>query len=94
MTGSAVGVATTMRVGTGCLGLAAQRGPALVRLGIQGTARADSSAAFRDELIALARESAELSWHQMRRGVDELDANTRREDAGVLAPARPYRVKP
>ena len=69
--------------------------PELVRLGLQGTAgsgAATAQAAFRDELIALARESAELSWREMRRGVDALDGYTRRDHAA--ANGRPYRIKP
>lgn len=50
---------------------------------------------FRDELIALARESAEISWRELRRGVDELDASTRPDEPPAAQPARrPYRVKP
>ena len=74
------------------------RGPAAEALGTAGRARRPgvarrrrhpaTEATLRDELVALARESAELSWRQMRRGVDELDAYTRPIDAprGVLAP--------
>ena len=49
---------------------------------------------LRDELVALARESAELSWREMRRGVDALDASTRPVDGPRSdTPHRPYRVK-
>ena len=95
-TGSAVTVATSIRVGTGCAGLVAERTPTLVRLGLRGTAGADASsaqAAFRDELISLARESAERSWREMRRGVDALDTRTRGHDRVLAATGRPYRVK-
>jgi hypothetical protein len=54
-----------------------------------------AQAAFRDELIALVRDSAEVSWREMRRGVDDLDAFTRpREPVGQALPIRPYRAKP
>ena len=69
--------------------------PGSCRLGVQGTAGGNAptaQAAFRDELIALARESAELSWREMRRGVDALDGYTRPEHAP--SNGRPYRVKP
>jgi hypothetical protein len=97
-TGSLVSVATAFRVGTNCVGLFARRLPPLVRLGLEGSAGRGAGiaeAAFRDELIALARDSAEVSWREMRRGVDDLDALTRTGGQGVLAaPRRPYRAKP
>ena len=50
---------------------------------------------FRDELVALARDSAEASWRELRRGVDDLDAFTRPDERESERPARrPYRVKP
>jgi hypothetical protein len=54
-----------------------------------------AGAAFRDELIVLVRESAEVSWREMRRGVDDLDAFTRPGGLdGRALPSRPYRAKP
>lgn len=95
-TGSLVTAATAVRVSATCLGLLAQRTPELVMLGARvslGTGRTPAAeAAFRDELVALARDSAERSWRELRRGVDELDAFTR--PAGGDGPRRPYRVKP
>ena len=98
-TGSFVSAATAFRVGRNCLGLVAQRLPPLIRLALASSAAgADAGAAqgaFRDELLALMRDSAEVSWREMRRGVDELDASTRPSEAeGHLAPGRPYRAKP
>jgi hypothetical protein len=98
-TGSFVSAATAFRVGTNCLGLIAQRLPPLVRLALRTSAgRGDAGvaqAAFRDELIALVRDSAEVSWREMRRGVDDLDAFTRPgEPDGRALPNRPYRAKP
>jgi hypothetical protein len=58
---------------------------------------ATAQAAFRDELVALARDSAEASWRELRRGVDDLDAFTRPDEPepDQARPARrPYRVKP
>jgi hypothetical protein len=96
-TGSLVSSATAFRVGLGCVQLAAKRTPTLVRLAVTAslgdgkTHRAQ--AAFRDDLIALARESAELSWRELRRGVDDFDAFTRPDDGPGARPHRAYRVK-
>ena|SRR5581483_4980669 len=93
--GSMVGAATSLRAGAGFAGLVADRIPRLVRLAVQGTAGPRAAAgqiAFRDEVLGLARESAELSWRELRRGVDALDSYTRGED--VHLDRRPYRVKP
>jgi hypothetical protein len=49
--------------------------------------------AFRDEMIALARESAEVGWRELRRGVDQYDALTRAGDPPAPRPHRPQRVK-
>jgi hypothetical protein len=98
-TGSFVSAATAIRVGTNCLGLIAQRLPPLVRLALASSAAGGETgmagAAFRDELIVLVRESAEVSWREMRRGVDDLDAFTRPGGLdGRALPSRPYRAKP
>lgn len=96
--GSLVTSATAFRVGAGCFELWLDRGPALVRLAAQaslggaGTGRA--RAAFRDDFIALARDSAEVSWRELRRGVDDLDAFTRPDEEPGERPHRPYRVVP
>jgi hypothetical protein len=97
-TGSFVSATTAFRVGTNWLGLVAQRLPPLVRLALVTSAGRDDTgvaqAAFRDELIALVRDSAEVSWREMRRGVDDLDAFTRAaEPSGPALPSRPYRAK-
>ncbi|HZE06339.1 MAG TPA: hypothetical protein VE127_14005 [Solirubrobacteraceae bacterium] len=95
-TGSLVTAATAVRVGIACLDVAAERTPELVGLATRATlggARTPTAeAAFRDELVALARDSAERSWRELRRGIDNLDALTR--PAGGAGPRRPYRVKP
>jgi hypothetical protein len=97
-TGSLVSSATALRLGAGCLELLVERTPALVRLAVRasvGGARMDvAAAAFRDDLIALARDSAEVSWRELRRGLDDLDALTRPADAAGARPRRPQRVKP
>jgi hypothetical protein len=96
--GSLVSTATAFRVGVGCLELLVDRAPPLLELaatasvGAGDTGRAQ--AAFRDDLIALARDSAELSWRELRRGVDQFDALTRpRDDRPGERPHRPHRVK-
>lgn len=97
--------ATAVHVGASCLALLARRTPPLVVLAVQGSLGgpdgATSQAAFRDELVALARESAERSWHELRRGVDWLDAATRPSESSAAArPPEPaagrrlHRVKP
>lgn len=97
--GSLLSAATTIRAGTACARLALRRTPPLVRLGLlatMGGGRADvAQSEFRDELIGLARESAERCWLEMRRGVEALDGFTRPgEAARDSGAARPYRVKP
>lgn len=97
-TGSVVGATTTFRVAAGCLELLAARTPPLMTLAVRasfggpGTERAQAT--FRDELVGLARESAEVSWRELRRGVDQLDASTRPDEPPAAGPPhRPYRVK-
>jgi hypothetical protein len=92
-----VGAATAVRVGAGCARLVGRRSAPLVNLAVQATlGRTDGTAeaTLRNELVALARESAELSWREMRRGVDALDASTRPlDEPRSPTPQRPYRVK-
>jgi hypothetical protein len=97
-TGSVVGATTTFRVAAGCAELVARRTPPLMTLALKaslggpGTERAQLT--FRDELVGLARDSAEVSWRELRRGVDQLDASTRpAQPASARPPDRPYRVK-
>jgi hypothetical protein len=92
-TGSVLSAATSVRVAAGCAGLVAGRAPRLLGLALSGAVGTRAQWAFRDEILALARESAELSWREMRRGVDALDVSTRNGQAGGPV-ARPYRVKP
>ena len=97
-TGSLVSSATAVRLSVGCLGLIVRRTPPLVRNGVRATVGAGNGRAqaeFRDDLIALARESAEVSWRELRRGVDDLDALTRpAERPAADRHRRPYRVIP
>jgi hypothetical protein len=95
--GSLVTSATAFRVGASCLGLLAERTPPLVRLAVAasfgGAQTQKAQVAFRDDLLALARDSAERSWRELRRGVDDLDAFTRPGNEPGARPQRPYRVK-
>jgi hypothetical protein len=96
-TGSLVWSATAFRVGVSCIELWVQRTPPLARLAVTaslgGGETRKAQAAFRDDLIALARDSAERSWRELRRGVDDLDALTRPHEEPGARPQRPYRVK-
>jgi hypothetical protein len=93
-----VGASTALRVGAGCASLLGRRSVPLVGLAVQASFGADgrtAEATLRDELVSLARESAELSWRELRRGVDALDLSTRPTDRPRSeTPSRPYRVKP
>lgn len=97
-TGSIVGAATAFRIGTASAAMLARRTPELLELAMRASAggpgAGTAQASFRDELVALARDSAEVSWLQMRRGVDELDAATRPDEPPRARAHRPYRVKP
>ena len=97
-TGSLVSTATAARVAFGCAELWAKRTPPLVGLALSaslgnGGAERQAQSAFRDEMLALARKSAEVSWREMRRGVDDLDAFTRPRAEPGAKPHRPHRVK-
>jgi hypothetical protein len=99
-TSSVVGATTAFRVGAGCALLLQRRSGPLVGLAVRasfGRAGPETEAAeatLRDELVALARESAELSWRELRRGVNALDSYTRPIDEPPGGPLqRPYRVK-
>jgi hypothetical protein len=97
-TGSLVGAATAVRVTRAGASLLASRSAELLRLAAAASAGGGGApraqAAFRDELIGLTRDAAELSWRELRRGVDELDWLTRDDDNGNQPRVRPYRVKP
>jgi hypothetical protein len=90
-TGSVVSAATAVRAGSRCAFAVATRTPALVALSVRSVGGSGPAQwAFRDELLGLVRDTAELSWREVRRGIDELDVRTRPAGGG---PARPYRVK-
>jgi hypothetical protein len=94
-TGSLVSSATAIRVAAGCAELVLDRTPHLAQLAVAaslgGSARAQ--AAFRDDLMALARETAERSYREVRCGLDKLDKSTRPGPQPGARPHRPYRYK-
>ena len=95
-TGSLVTSATAFRVGASCLEVLARRTPPLLRLAAGaclGPETGKAEAAFRDDLIGLARDAAEASYREVRRGIEELDAFTRPDGESPARPRRPYRVK-
>ena len=96
--GSLVTTTTVLRTAVSCAELWAERTPPLVGLAVNASIRGSdmpgAQARFRDDLLSLARESAERSWRELRRGVDDFDALTRPGDAIADQPQRPHRVKP
>ena len=96
-TGSLVGAATAVRLTAGTASLLASRSPELLRLAAAASAGGGGArtaqTTFRDELLGLTRDAVELSWRELRRGVDELDSLTREDLNGDQPRPRPYRVK-
>ena len=94
---SVVVSATAFRVGVRWLGLSAKRTAPLMRLAVRaslgGSDGGRAQAEFRDNLLALARDGADVSWCEMRRGLDELDAFTRPHEDEPIEYRRPNRVK-
>jgi hypothetical protein len=95
--GSLASSTTAFRVGVGQLSLLLERTPPLVRLAVRasvgGAEASRAEAEFRDDLLALARESAERSWRELRRGLDDFDAFSRPCGDSWAEPHRPYRAK-
>ena len=90
--GTVVGSATAIRTGAKCFVAVAARTPPLIGVAVRASGgAATAQATFRDELVTLARDTAELSWRELRRGLDDFDAVTR--PAGEGTRRRPYRVK-
>ena len=95
--GSLVISATAIRVGICWIGLSATRTPSLVRLAVRaslgGREAGRARAEFRDDFLALARNGAEVSWLEMRRGLDELEELTRPNGHEQPLYRRRHRVK-
>ena len=67
------------------------RTPPLLSTGARAAAGVGQAQwAFRDELLGLARETAEISWRELRRGLDDFDLRTR---PAAAAAGPPHRVK-
>ena len=85
-------------MGLGQLSLLLERTPPLVTLAVRasvgGAEAARAQTQFRDEVLALARESAEASWRELRRGLDDFDAFSRPGEEPMMQPHRPHRAKP
>jgi hypothetical protein len=98
-TGSIVLATATVRTCTRSLKLCAEHSGSLVRLTADYTSGSSSAPSsrqvFRDELLGLMRELADVSWHESRRAIDALDLRTRSGcTTSGQPPTRPYRVKP
>jgi|1185.fasta_scaffold1023478_2 hypothetical protein len=92
-TGSLVATATAVRVSRRAVGTVATQAPPLIGVALRATAGEPAAqGAFRDELIGLVRETADVSWRELRRGLERFDERTR-PDAPRAAMPRPYRVK-
>jgi hypothetical protein len=81
VTSGFVGTAGSVRAGAGLAELALRRTPPLVALGARamvgtGMEGAWAEAAFRDELLTLYDDVAEIAWRQLRRARDELGVRT------------------
>jgi hypothetical protein len=100
-TGALMSVASAVRAGAGCLELWSQRVPPLVRLAAEIDEQPERPAEeqtvlegqVREELMSVARESAEIVMRELRRGLEDLDSYTRADDEESSGASRPYRAK-
>lgn len=96
-TGVVISTSTAVRAGLRGLGVVTSATPSIVRRAVDAAFGDRTELAItelRDDLIGVFRRTAEASWHEMRRGIDDLEAFTRPEGDESRAPGRPYRVKP
>jgi hypothetical protein len=98
VTSALVGVESSTRAGVGFAELTLRRAPSLIALGVRatvissaGATRAD--AVFRDELLTLLDDVAELAWRHARRARLELGERTAAAAARNGVPSRRHRVK-
>jgi hypothetical protein len=72
-----------------------ERTPQLAQLALSAAVGGNARAqwAFRDDLLALVRESTDLSSRELRRGLADFDQATRPGPTPGARPHRPYRVK-
>jgi hypothetical protein len=102
-----VGASGSARAGVGVTELAASRAPSLLVKGARaaigrGTEGTRAQAAFRDEMLMLLDDAAEIAWRQARRARYELSARTAPRETSwpsegtptqEAAPPRRHRVK-
>ncbi|MCW3026941.1 MAG: hypothetical protein JWN81_152 [Solirubrobacterales bacterium] len=92
-----MGAASVIRAGVGCAEVWAERAPSLMKLvsesreGRTGAGKAQGQ--FRDELLAMARDSSEVALRELRRGLEDLDTFTRPDGDHADEPTRPYKAK-
>lgn len=89
VTSGLAGAAAAIRAGARVTGLAVRRVPSLVAAGTRATVTSGNRAAraetvFRDELLTLLDDAAEIAWRQARRARFELGNRT-----GAAAARRP-----
>jgi hypothetical protein len=101
--GALMTAATAARVGLGCMELWSQRMPPLVKLAAevaeesspeQGPRSGPAKGRLRDELLAVARESADVVLREVHRGVEDLNTFTRPHEEAAADPKRRCRAKP
>ena len=93
VTSAAVGAAGSVRAGAAVSELAVRRTPTLVVLGVRATVGTGAEAAraqavFRDELLSLLDDAAEIAWLRARVARDQLGLRTGPPQAGLGATAR------
>jgi hypothetical protein len=97
VTGCTMTAATVVRTGVGCLQLWSERAPLLLELGARAreptAVAAEAQGHFRDELLAVARDSSALAVRELRRGLDDLDLFTRLPEKPAARPRRRHKAK-
>jgi hypothetical protein len=93
VTSTTVGTVASLRTGAGLAGLAVRRTPVLVALGARATVGTGAGAAraqaeFRDEMLGLLDDAAEIAWLQARRARDQLGLRTSPPQPGHAATAQ------
>jgi hypothetical protein len=91
------GAAASARAGAEMADLAVRRTPSLVALGTRATVRTGHDAAwaqvaFRDELLTLLDDAAEIAWRQARRARSQLGARTSSPWGGIRVTPAEHRA--
>lgn len=88
--------ATGLRMSMRWIEIASEHGASLMKLASEAAADSDEGeharSAFREELLTVAREVAEATSQETRRGVDDLDMMSR-DDATTEDATRPWKYK-